>query len=385
MRQKDKIVSNRLKNGSTAKTLAGLATIDTVLFRETIFVTGFPGFIASRLVEKLARSEVQFFLLVQPQFVEQSMAMVESISEETATPLECFSIIEGDIREPHLGASEEDLEAIRREVTTVFHFAAVYDLGIDKETALSVNLEGTRNVNELVGEIANLRRYNYISTCYVAGERQGRILETELEHSAGFKNFYEESKYLAELEVERLKNKLPITIFRPSVVVGDSKSGETAKYDGIYYLIQYLRKAPIILRVLNVGNKRVRLNLVPVDFVVDSLAALSDDEEATGKTLAIADPDPLTTAELFDSIAVALTGRKSEFAPSVALTKWFLNTSISPVITGLPHYGVPYFFIEQEYDTAEASKLLKKHGIECPRFSSYVENLIDFVEENPEL
>jgi len=385
MRQKDKIVSNRLKNGSAAKTIAGLANIDTVLFRETIFVTGFPGFIASRLVEKLARSDVQFFLLVQPQFVEQAMAMVESISEETATPLECFSIIEGDIREAHLGASEEDLEAIRREVTTVFHFAAAYDLGIDQETALSVNLEGTRNVNALVGEIANLRRYNYISTCYVAGERRGRILETELEHSAGFKNFYEESKYLAELEVERLKDKLPITIFRPSVVVGDSKSGETAKYDGIYYLIQYLRKAPIILRILNVGNKRVRLNLVPVDFVVDALAALSDDDDATGKTLAIADPDPLTTAELFDSIAVALTGRKSEFAPSVALTKWFLNTSISPVITGLPHYGVPYFFIEQEYDTAEAGKLLEKHGIECPRFGAYVENLIDFVEENPEL
>lgn len=385
MRQKDKIVSIRLKNDTTAKTLAGLANIDTVLFRETIFVTGFPGFLATRLVEKLARTEVQFFLLVQPQFVEQAMATVESISEETATPLECFSIIEGDIREPHMGASEEDLEAIRREVTTVFHFAAVYDLGIDKETALSVNLEGTRNVNELVGEIANLRRYNYISTCYVAGERRGRILETELEHSAGFKNFYEESKYFAELEVEQLKDKLPITIFRPSVVVGDSKSGETAKYDGIYYLIQYLRKAPVILRILNVGNKRVRLNLVPVDFVVDALAALSDDDDASGKTLAIADPEPLTTGELFDAIAVALTGRKSEFAPSVALTKWFLNTSISPVITGLPHYGVPYFFIEQEYDTAEAGKFLKKHGIECPRFSSYVENLIDFVEENPEI
>ncbi|HQZ83907.1 MAG TPA: SDR family oxidoreductase [Pyrinomonadaceae bacterium] len=356
-----------------------------MLFRETILVTGFPGFLATRLVEKLARSEVQFFLLVQPQFVEQAMTMVRSISDETATPLECFSIIEGDIREPHLGASEEDLEAIRREVTTVFHFAAVYDLGIDKERALSVNLDGTRNVNELVGEIANLRRYNYISTCYVAGERRGRILESELEHSAGFKNFYEESKYLAELEVEGLKDKLPITIFRPSVVVGDSKSGETAKYDGIYYLIQYLRKAPVILRILNVGNKRVKLNLVPVDFVVDALAALSDDEDASGKTLAIADPEPLTTGELFDAIAYALTGRRSEFAPSVALTKWFLNTSISPVITGLPHYGVPYFFIEQEYDTAIADKLLEKHGVGCPRFASYVENLIDFVEENPEL
>jgi len=356
-----------------------------VLFRETILVTGFPGFLATRLVEKLARSDVQFFLLVQPKFVEQAMEEVGAISEEAATPLECFSIIEGDIREPNLGASEEDLEAIRREVTTVFHFAAVYDLGIDKETALSVNVDGTRHVNELVGEIANLRRYNYISTCYVAGERTGRILETELEHAAGFKNHYEESKYLAEMEVERLKDKLPITIFRPSVVVGDSKSGETAKYDGIYYLIHYLRKAPIILRILNVGNKRVKLNLVPVDFVVDAIAALSEDEAAKGKTLAIADPDPLTTRELFDAIAFALTGRKSEFAPSIALTKWFLNTSISPPITGLPHYGVPYFFIEQEYDTADADKLLANHKIECPRFPSYVENLIDFVEENPEL
>ncbi|KXJ98388.1 MAG: sterol-4-alpha-carboxylate 3-dehydrogenase [Acidobacteria bacterium OLB17] len=356
-----------------------------MLFRETILVTGFPGFLATRLVEKLARSEVQFFLLVQPQFVEQAMEEAAAISEATSTPLECFSIIEGDIREPHLGASEEDLEAIRREVTSVFHFAAIYDLGIDRDSAIAVNVEGTRNVNELVGEIANLRRYNYISTCYVAGERTGRILETELEHSAGFKNFYEESKYLAELEVERLKEKLPVTIFRPSVVVGDSESGETAKYDGIYYLIQYLRKAPIFLRILNVGNKRVRLNLVPVDFVVDAIAALSSDEDAEGKTLAIADPEPLTTSEIFDAIAYSLTGRKSEFAPSVALTKWFLNTSISPVITGLPHYGVPYFFIEQEYDTAVADELLKKHGIACPPFSSYVGNLIDFVEENPEL
>ena len=356
-----------------------------MLFRETIFITGFPGFLATRLVEKLARTEVQFFLLVQPKFIEQAMEEVQAISEETATPLECFSIIEGDIREPDLGADEEDLEAIRREVTSVFHFAAVYDLGIDKETAFSVNVEGTRNVNDVVGQITNLRRYNYISTCYVAGERRGRILETELEHSAGFKNHYEESKYLAELEVERLKEKLPITIFRPSVVVGDSKTGETAKYDGIYYLIQYLRKAAIILRILNVGNKRVKLNLVPVDFVVEAIAALSEDEAAKGKTLAIADPDPLTTGELFDAIAYALTGRRSEFAPSVAITKWFLNTSLSPKITGLPHYGVPYFFIEQEYDTSEADKLLESHSIKCPRFPDYVENLIAFVEENPEL
>ena len=82
----------------------------------------------------------------------------------------------------------------------------------------------------------NLRRYNYVSTCYVAGKRKGEIRENELEHDAGFRNFYEETKYLAEIEVERLKSEFPVTIFRPSVVVGDSETGETAKYDGIYYL-----------------------------------------------------------------------------------------------------------------------------------------------------
>ncbi len=356
-----------------------------MLFRESIFVTGFPGFIASRLVEKLAGPETQFFLLVQPQFVEKAMAEVEDIAEATGTPLECFVLVEGDITLPKLGVPDADLETMQHEVTDVFHLAAVYDLAVDKDLAFRVNFEGTKNVNDFVQTIRPLRRYNYVSTCYVAGKREGVILETELEHKAGFRNFYEETKYLAELEVERLKPTVPVTIFRPSVVVGDSQTGETAKYDGIYYLIQYLRKAPQILRVLNVGNDTVRLNLVPVDFVVDGIAALSKDKDAKGKTIALADPSPLTTAALFDTIAIEVTGRKSEFRPSTRLAEWFLNTGISPAVTGLPHSGVPYFFISQTYDTSVSKSLLRPHGIECPPFPSYVGNLLDFVDEFPVL
>jgi thioester reductase-like protein len=145
----------------------------------------------------------------------------------------------------------------------------------------------------------------------VAGKRTGEILETELEHNAGFRNFYEETKYLAEVEVEQLKDEFPVTIYRPSVVVGDSQTGETAKYDGIYSLIHYLRKAPHLLRFVNVGNAVVKLNLVPVDFVVEGIAALAKDENAVGKTVALADPNPLTTEELFDAIAEAMTSKKS--------------------------------------------------------------------------
>ena len=356
-----------------------------MLYRESIFITGFPGFIAERLVEKLARTETQFFLLVQPQFLEKAIAAVEEIAEATGTPLESFSIVEGDISQPGLGIVDTDLETIQFETTDVFHLAAAYDLAVPKDTAFKVNLEGTKNVNDFVCSVKTLRRYNYISTCYVAGQRDGEILETELEHNAGFRNNYEETKYLAEIEVEKLKATLPVTIYRPSVVVGDSQTGETTKYDGVYYLIQYLRKAPFLLRLMNVGNDVVRLNLVPVDFVVDAIGALARDNAAIGKTIALADPQPLTTGELFDTIAKEMTGRKSEFAPPTKVAEWFLNTRISPVITGLPHHGVPYFFISQKYDTSLADSLLAKHGLACPRFGGYIGNLLDFVEEFPKL
>jgi nucleoside-diphosphate-sugar epimerase len=354
-------------------------------FSRTIFVTGFPGFIAERLVARLAKEQNQFFLLVQPEFVERAVEAVKQISEDKNIPLENFAVIEGDITEPNLGIGPDDAATVRYETTDVFHLAAVYDLGVDKDLASRVNVDGTKNVNEFVRSLRHLKRYNYISTCYVAGKRSGVIREDELEHDKGFRNNYEETKYLAETEVEKLKSELPITIFRPSVVVGDSESGETAKYDGIYYLIHYLRKAPYLLRAVNVGNRSVKLNLVPVDFVVNAIAELAFDEKATGKTIAIADPAPLTTSELFDAIAVEMTGRRSEFGPPAKLVEWFLMKPFSPPITSLPIPAVPYFFIEQTYDTTTANELLASHGIKCPNFRDYVANLLKFVDENPRL
>lgn len=354
-------------------------------FTRTIFLTGFPGFIAERLVARLTKEEFQFFLLVQPEFLGRAVELVKQISERSNTPLENFAVIEGDITKPDLGMDADDAATVRYETTDVFHLAALYDLAVEKDLAVRVNLEGTKNVNEFVRSLKRLKRYNYVSTCYVAGKRNGVIREDELEHDEGFRNYYEETKYLAELEVEKLKADLPITIFRPSVVVGDSETGETVKYDGIYYLVHYLRKAPYLLRAVNVGNKTVKLNLVPVDFVVNAIAELALDEKAKGKTIAIADPEPLTTSELFDEIALDLTGRKSEFAPSPKLVEWFLSKPFSPPITGLPIYGVPYFFIEQTYDTSVANELLAAHGVKCPNFRDYVGNLLKFVDENPSL
>jgi len=354
-------------------------------FDRTIFLTGFPGFIAERLVERLAAPDRQLLLLVQTQFVERAIESIEQIAERSGVPAENFALVEGDITLPDLGMSAGDAELVRRAATDLFHLAAIYDLAVAKDAAFKVNVEGTRNVNDLAASIRNLRRYNYVSTCYVAGKREGRIREDELEHDAGFRNFYEQSKYFAEIEVEQLKSRLPVTILRPSVVVGDSTTGETAKYDGIYYLIQYLKKAPGLLRLVNVGNTEVRLNLVPVDFVVDGIAALAFDPAAEGKTIALADPSPLSTKDLFDVIAENITGKRSAIGPPPAVVEKFLLQPFSPPLTGLPTSSVPYFFISQTYSTAVASELLEKHGIACPNFRDYAGNLLKFVEKHPEL
>ena len=348
-------------------------------------MTGFPGFIAGRLVEQLSTPDTQFFLLVQSAFVEKAMKDVQKITESTQTPLKNFAIIEGDITLENLGMSDADLEVVINETTDIYHLAAIYDLGVEKAIAYKVNVDGTKNVNELVKKVKNLRRYNYVSTCYVAGKRDDVIYESELVHDKGFRNYYEETKYFAEVEVEKLKATHPVTIFRPSVVCGDSKTGETAKYDGIYYVIKFLLKFPEVFRLVNVGNDDVRLNLVPVDFVIDAMTKLATDEKAIGKTIAVADPNPLTTKELCDSIAEAITDKKSVITPPAKVVESFLNSPLSPSLTGLPHSGVPYFFIPQTYDTQIADELLKEQGVACPSFTDYVGNLVRFVEEHPKL
>jgi thioester reductase-like protein len=351
--------------------------------RETLFITGFPGFIANRLLERLARQECDFILLVQPSLRPRAVEEIARIAPLSGKSVDDFKIVEGDISHPGLALNAADLELVQQQTTRVFHLAAVYDLAVPKDLAMRVNAGGTRNVVALARAIPRLHQFHHVSTCYVAGKREGVILETELRHDAGYRNFYEESKYLAEMEVQSAKNDLPVTIHRPAVVCGDSKSGETGKYDGVYYLIHYLLRWPSVLSTINIGNHEVSLNLVPVDFVVDAMAALAFDERAIGKTVQLSDPAPLTTNQLFNAIANSIDGHRSKITAPASLVRFLLMLPPSPRITGLPHHAVPYFFVKQLYDSTQAQQLLAPHGIHCPPFESYVDRIIDFARRNP--
>src|SRR3984893_16551168 len=354
-------------------------------FNETVFVTGFPGFIATRLVRRLANEGAQFILLSLPAFLPLARAEAAEIARETGVDIGRLRIVEGDITKYDLGLSSVELERARQETTQVFHLAAIYDLAVAKDIARRVNVEGTRNVNNFAKSIAHLKRYHYVSTCYVAGKRKGLILEAELPHNAGFRNHYAETKYLAETSVEALKSELPITIHRPAVVCGDSRTGETAKYDGIYYLIHYLRRWPGGLTLLNIGNREVGLNLVPIDFVIEAMVALAKDDRAIGATVQLADPAPLTTHQLFDQISKAIGGLVWFATVPAGIVYPALRLPLAPAITGLPHSAVPYFFLEQTYDTSAPRGLLDPHGIRGPSFPEYARALVNFVAEHPRL
>jgi nucleoside-diphosphate-sugar epimerase len=350
---------------------------------ETVFITGFPGFIASRLLKRLAAQGARLILLVQPALVDKATSEIVELVGAAGRSTGDFSIVQGDISQRNLGLSTEDLAMTRASATRVFHLAAIYDLAVARELAQRINVEGTKNVNAFVRSLPHLRHYHHVSTCYVAGKREGRIFETELRHDAGFRNFYEESKYLAELEVEALKSECPVTIHRPAVVCGDSKTGETAKYDGVYYLIRYLLQWPSALSQLNIGNHKVSLNLVSIDFVVDAMAALAFDDAAIGKTVQLADPAPLTTNQLFNAIAKSIGDRRSKITVPPSWVQFFLMLPPSPRITGLPHHAVPYFFVKQIYDSTHAQQLLSRHNIHCPPFQSYVDVIVDYAAKHP--
>jgi uncharacterized protein YbjT (DUF2867 family) len=124
---------------------------------------------------------------------------------------------------------------------------------------------------------------------------------------------------------------------------------------------------------------------VPVDFVVEAIVALAKDERAVGATVQLADPDPLTTYDLFEIIARWVAGHGSRVTIPAPLVRGTLALPFSPPVTGLPRRGAPYFFTDQTYDTTHARRLLAPHGVRCPPFASYAKALVDFVARHPRL
>jgi nucleoside-diphosphate-sugar epimerase len=339
----------------------------------TLFFTGYPGFLGSELLPRLLRRapEATAVCLVQPKFA--------ALARERARPLgDRVRIVEGDI------TSGIDVPA--DDVTEIWHLAAIYDISVKRDLALRVNVDGTRNMLDFAQRCRALQHFHYISTCYVSGSFSGVFREDDLDCGQSFNNYYEETKYLAEVEVRKWSS-VPWTIYRPSVIVGDSKTGSTQKFDGPYFVMQWLERQPRIAMLPVVGRpSRYTFNVVPRDFMVDAIEHVSSRADIAHKCYQLADPAPLTVDATIDVIARA-TGRRVLRIP---LTKALAKFSIEHIpgvfrLMRIPSPAVDYFVHPTTYDTTNADAELSGSGIAVPRLADYAVNLVSFARAHPEI
>jgi thioester reductase-like protein len=344
-----------------------------------IFFTGFPGFIGVRLVRALLDADKDERVVA---LVEASMA---DRAREVAATLpggDRIEVLVGDIAQRRLGLPDADWERLQAETTVAYHLAAIYNLAVPLEVAQRVNVDGTGNVIELCMHCEKLERLNYVSTAYVAGDRKGVVYEHELALGQGFKNHYESTKFQAELWVRQELDRVPTTIYRPAIVVGDSQTGETQKFDGPYYLLR------TIARVLpgpipQFGRSEAPFNVVPIDFIIDAMQAASNDPEAVGQTLHLVDPEPVTAAELARILAREYAGKEPSYRlPPQVIEQALKAKPVRDLFAGAPSESVQYLNHPVRFDTRRASDILERNGMRCPRFEEYAGAMVRFFREH---
>ncbi len=350
---------------------------------DTILVTGFPGFLGSRLLPRVVRrsSEARAACLVQPKFERLAKERVQALEAADPGLAGRIDLVAGDLTSRGLGIEGGD--ALAADVTEIWHLAAVYDLSVPRDVGLRVNVDGTRHLLRFAERCPSLRRHHYVSTCYVSGRFCGPFHETDLDVGQRFNNFYEETKFLAEVEVAEARDGgMPTTVYRPAIVVGDSRTGDTQKFDGPYFLLQWLVRQPRDWALVPlVGDPTmVRFNMVPSDFVIDAIDHLSTLDASAGRTYQLADPRPLTVDGLLDEMCRAVGKRGIRVPLPRRLTTWALGT-IEPLAryVGIPAAAVDYFVHPTHYDTAATDRDLAGSGIACPAVADYLPALVAFM------
>src|SRR5205809_3920050 len=348
---------------------------------KNVFLTGATGFIGSHLTARLLQDGYHVKALVRRSKTASARERVETIlGAAGAARFENLRVLEGDISLPHLGLSD----AARAEITScteeVWHCAASLSFGPQNRAEIfRMNVDGTRHVLDLVKALPT-RRLHHVSTAYVAGNRSDVAMEDEIDVGQRFKNPYEESKCRAELLISETHHAGTVTasIYRPSVVIGDSKSGRVTHFHGVYAFIRALWTAlermrrrttatgPIYLPLRVLGNEDQTLNFVPIDYVVDGMVEISRREDCVGKTYHLSNPVPTANSFWLPNICRVLGVEGIRMADESSFVKSPL-TKLEALFQKQMAFYYQYLQGEPRFDCRKTLEALKNTGIECPR------------------
>jgi short-subunit dehydrogenase len=358
------------------------------------FLTGATGFIGRNLVERLLKREGTIYALVRA----GSRGRLEELRTGWGADGARIVPIAGDLSQPGLGVSEEDLVTMRGDVDHFFHLAAIYDMTADAEAQEVANVEGTRRAVELAGAI-EAGCFHQVSSIAVAGLYRGEWREDMFEGAEKLDtNPYFRTKHESE-RVVREECGRPWRVYRPGIVVGDSRTGEIDKIDGPYYFFKALQRARRVLPswLPTIGMEGGEINIVPVDFVAAAIDHIAHQPGLDGQAFHLTDPNPKTAGEAIDLFA------KAADAPQTAVRLASDVTDPATTLIGaglklfppakraaemvLRDFGIPpevltYVNYPTTFDSSNAREALEGSGIEAPPLETYADRLWDYWERN---
>lgn len=350
-------------------------------YDEVVLLTGFPGFAARKMCEEIvAGSERTLVYAVVPGT--QAEAATEALD---ALPLEQrgrVQLLEGDPSAMDLGLSGAEFSSLAAEVDRIHHLTPVTYFAAERKAAERANGAGTREILELASACRSLRMLVFHSSAHVSGDRTGLVLEEELEKGQQFRNPAEETLARAERRMRQAMAKLPICVVRPTMIVGDSRTGEVDRHDGPYFLFLLIVTSPPDLPLPMPGRLDTVLHIVPVDYVVRAARTIGLSARAAGRTFHVGDPAPLTVRRVFELVAAA-GGRRARALPGFLpanLTKALLRTPVLDRLAKSPRAFLETVATPVTYGFANTTEVLADTDVRCPPFESYVESMVEHVQ-----
>jgi NAD(P)-dependent dehydrogenase (short-subunit alcohol dehydrogenase family) len=367
------------------------------------FVTGATGFIGRRLVERLLdKRQGKVYVLVRESSLGRLEDLIERWSAVTgASAAKRVQPVIGDLRRPLLGVEQERVAELRGKITHFFHLAAVYDMTAPAERNTAVNVGGTTHAVELA-RMLEAERLHHVSSIAIAGEYRGVFEESMFDEGQKLPSPYHRTKFESE-RIVREQPYVPWRVYRPAVVVGDSRTGEMDKIDGPYYFFKAIQRARGLIPewMPLIGLDLGKTNVVPVDWVSEALDHIAHEPDLDGRAFHLVDPRGQRVDELFNEFAAA--AHAPRFAVNIdrrltdALPKWPLalamqlppwrqarNLTLREL--GIPEEVLAHIELKPSFDTREAERALAGSALERPpALGEYAARLWDYWEREMDL
>jgi thioester reductase-like protein len=355
-----------------------------------LLLTGATGFVGMEVLARfLERSERHVVALVRADDDDHAAtrlrATLDSACGETAAAdhEDRVTAIAGDITAPRLGLGDR-WQPLAERIGAIVHGAASVAFDLSLEESRVINVAGTRQVLDFARACPNLERFTYVSTAYVAGDRRGIVYEDDPGGGARFRNAYERTKHEAERLVAAHRDEMDVTIVRPSIVVGDHRTGWTAAFNVLYAPLRAFEAG--IIPVVP-ARRRSPVDVVSVDYVADAVHALAEAPEAAGQTFhVVAGERASSVGEIVELAGERFSAPQPRIVPPVAyravISKIVEKRAPSSARRLLASNEVyfPYFAMRVRFDDARARAILEPRGITPAPLRSYFDRLMDYAQ-----